>query len=183
MYGWQKIATCKGRAAFVRKSNILTVQFGRNYFLWFGKKIFDIYDELRIYLNRTLPEHRNNTHCTCVKEMWWPWYNVKKDTRMKLSENDNLLLKSVEKNLFTDPITSTAGNYWLFVIIRIMRYQALSLYQEVIVIYSWENGTEEPVYQRFLPRLHPHKSKLIHGTASLHTPRQADILVQKHRDF
>ena len=36
--------------------------------------------------------------------------------------------------------------------------------------------------QRFLPRLHPHKSKLIHGTAFLQTRRQADILVQKHPD-
>ena len=63
-----------------------------------------------------------------------------------------------------------------------MWYQALSLYQEVIVIYSWENDAEEPVCQRFLHRLHPHKSKLIHGTASPHTLRQADILVQKHPD-
>ena len=63
-----------------------------------------------------------------------------------------------------------------------MWYQALSHYQEVIVIYSWENDTEEPVCQRFLPRLHPHKSKLIHGTAFLQTRRQADILVQKHPD-
>ena len=63
-----------------------------------------------------------------------------------------------------------------------MWYQALSLYQEVIVIYSWENDTEEPVCQRFLPRLHPHKSKLIHGTAFPQTRRRADILVQKHPD-